>query len=879
MSLITSGLGSKNFITLGLGGIYTSIEDDYISLEETTVVLGIENIVTPVERTVPLTGVYSVEEEINGWSWDKTLVQSSNYPESMYGTYLGGHEVGLTEGTIQDYWQSGTVRDIEYLNLKHFRDGSNFTWTPVVSTGSYAIFWQEMPLYSNYSFVTKINENEVLNELSFTKLLPEALESFITVSILTRDDEYVKRPHTVFKQVERFTGALGDGEEYRKETEDELGNIIVENICPRHREFLIKEIDGENHVLLNGKFSKEVGKFEGELTKDLVEELFESCGKGVESGRLLYTKYFPISDSSLKVIAAYNDGTLEELTEVNTLNFSGETDNHYVADKDLGIITIGGYQAPKLVLGSDISETDTEIYFVSDDIKTSSYSPKGVITIGTEKIAYYSKGEKGFFECIRGYDGTEAQAHSKFSIIEDIIHGKKYSDECSFYISYVAVPRVQYEVTDSNIRYANKTTFLDLRPIKNTVANKIVQISTIEKHVASIVLETDLSLVGGDLYGDLYYGTDFTQLCATVYDSYGNVVEDVETTIVIEDPIGYLNGTVREYTADTNSAGQICAVYSVPYDWNSISTKIKDVYHDGLDTIMEISERPPGISLENITLFQVLKHDPILGTVGKKFTCLNGVEVESSHLPYNSFEIEGFVEFPVDKYEDGFVDILINTGSSVIKYRREIFQTYPIYDSSGGVQGAKVILKENIPGISAVGALSYCWLFEKEAREWNPLFLDGVNVLVYEWKEDVVHPITKNLGAYYPLTPDVAESKRLIFKNRNLPIPEPYNVENNLGGYLAVMPDSVRAHAYARDPVTGRLITSNSIRIRLDLPAYLRGVDKSNPALPIPYGFTFVTEDFNVGSGIGGANFITINPKAEGVSSYSLFITPVSRGH
>lgn len=883
MSLVTSGLGSLNLLTLGLGSEEAlpepEEENDYISPKETTVLMAIENVVSRIEDTVPLTGIYSVEEELTGWHWDKNLVQSSNAHETLYRTYLGGHEVGLKEGTIADYWQSGVIRDIEYLGITNFRDGSNVTWTPMVSTGAYSVFWEELPLYSNYSYATKINEEQTVDGLTAINLLPEALESSVTVSILMRDEKFVKRPYISFKQVETFTGALDEGSEARKATVDTSGSIIPENLSERHREFLIQESEEANTVVLNGNYVKEVGQHPGALTEEFVKQVLEPCGPGIGSSRLLYTNYFPISANSLTVVALRNDGTFEELKQVDTLDFSSSLDAHCVVDEDLGVVTVGGYQAPSLVLSQEIDEFDTDILFFPEDLKSTSYPSRGVIQIGTEKILYYLKGQKGFFECIRGYDGTIPQSHSKFSKIEDAVHGKIYSDEWTFHVKYKAVPRVQYEVTDANVRYANKSKYLDVRPVKNAVSNKIIQISTIEKHVAEVVLETDLPLIGGNLHGPLYYGTDFTQLCATVYDSYGNVVEDIETTIVVEDPIGYLNGTSRTYTALTNSAGQICSVYSVPYDWESISTRIKSVTHDGADTVMEISERPPGVSTDNVTLFQVLKHDPVVGTVGKKFVATNGQVSESSELPYNSFEIEGFVEWPVNKYEGGFVDILIDDGTNVIKYRREIMHTFRVHDSSGKITGMKVILKENVPGIGGVGALSYCWLFEEQAKEWNSLFLDGVNVLVYEWRDDVPNPNTLELGAYFPLRPDIVETKRLVFKNRHLPIPDPFDPDTNLGGYLAVIPDMVRAHAYARDPVTGRLIVSNNIRIKLDLPSYLRGVDKSNPALPIPYGFSFVTEEFNVGSGIGGANFITINPKAEGISSYNLFITPVSRGH
>lgn len=881
MSLVTSGLGSNNLLTLGLGaqGQVDADLGDYISLKETTVLANIENIVTPIIKAVPLTGIYSLEQDIQGWQWDKKPIESAANQKSLYLTHLGGHKNGLKEGTVEAYWQSGVIRDIDYLQVSTQREGDDLTWTPVYSTGAYSVFWDQMPLYSNYSYTSKMEALE--SELTSIELEAEALESSIFVSIMMRDTNYVKRPYINFEQVEEFTGALETLSGEREATVDGEGKILPESLSSRHREFLIQESETNNKLILNGNYYKAVGQHPGELKEEYILQVLEPGGVGIGDSRLVYTKYFPLKSNSLSVIALRKDGYFEKVEQVSTLNFSNGSEAHCVVDEDLGIITIGGYKAPDLVLSEEIDEFETSISFFKESLKSQSYPSQGIIQIGSEKILYYLKASSGFAECIRGYAGTKPSTHSKFSIIEDLRHGKVYSSEYSFYLKYIAVPRIQYEVTDSNNRHANKSGFLDLRPVKNSTSNNIVQISTIEKHVASVEIVTDLSNIGGNLYGPLLYGTDFTQLCANVYDSYGNLVEGIETTILVNSNTGSLNGGTSTYTSKTNSAGQICSVYSVPYDSESISAQIKNIYYDGDDTVMEISERPPGTDSENVTIFQVLKHDPILGTVGKKFNCVvgSGVESESSTLPYNSFEIEGFVEWPSNNFENGFADILVASGSSVIKYRREILHTYRVYDSDGKVNGMKIILKENVPGISNPSALSYCWLFEKDAKEWNSSFLDGVNVLLYEWKEDILNPNTMEYGAYYPLRPDIVESKRLVFKNRKLPIPDPDDVEVNLGGYLAIIPDMVKVHAYASDPATGRLITSNSIRIKLDLPAYLKGVDKTNPALPIPYGFTFITEDFNIGSGIGGANFLTINPKAEGTSSYNLFITPDSRGH
>ena len=46
----------------------------------------------------------------------------------------------------------------------------------------------------------------------------------------------------------------------------------------------------------------------------------------------------------------------------------------------------------------------------------------------------------------------------------------------------------------------------------------------------------------------------------------------------------------------------------------------------------------------------------------------------------------------------------------------------------------------------------------------------------------------------------------------------------------------------------------------------------NSDVLPVPYGFGLVTEDFNLGGGLGGSNFLTINPSSQGVDRFNINI-------
>ena len=881
MSLKEKGILSGSISS----GIHGSSDFEFTPSIRTKTVLAIENVVSNAHVTVPLTGIYSPDFDIDGWLWDRRLLPNSNNIKSMYNTYLGGHLCGLREGVVQDYWQSGSIDGIDLLKMASFKRGDYLTWTPKVQTGSYAIFWSLLKLYSDYSFTGKVDL--LINENGFSKhiLRDDCLSDTISVTLFERDESLIRRPYYSFNYVSEFSGEIDDSvsPSARTLTLDEDGNDNWKNVSKRKKEFCIR---GSN-LWLNGSYSVEVGSHTDSISTEILENHYQSCGKSNSTGRLCFSNFFPIASNSLEIVVVDSSGNFELLKEVDNLNFSRNSEKVYSLDEDLGIVTIGGYKAPDLILADSIDKNASSLSFLKDGIRGNSYPRQGILKIGAEEILYYGKGSNVFYDCIRGYNGTVPEAHSSYSIISDIQHGYSFADSYSIYMRYTAVPRIQYEVTDHTERSGNKYDYLDVKPTSNSNSNKIIQISSVEKHVDSIVLETSSDSIGGNLHGPVYYGTDFSELCATVYDSVGNVVEDIETTIVLsQETVGSLNGTSSTYTALTNSAGQICTIYNAPYDWESVAAKIKDVSHSGSDTIMTFDERPPGVNAQDVTIFQVLKHDSIIGTVGEKVNCLAGSGEIGAKFDrgiglagFSAFTIDASYRDSVSKYEDGFVDLLVTYGGSTIKYRREIAEIIEVDEIDTDTPGVKLVLTETCPHMDDSLALTYAWLYEREAKEWNGTFLDGVKVVVYEWKDDVINPNTSNMGAYYPLRPNEIQPTQMTFSDRSLSIPEPFNQERNLGGYFAVMPDMVKFHAYAKDPVSGRVIMSNEIRVRLDLPAYLNGVDKSNPALPIPYGFTFVTEDFNVGSGIEGANFLTINPKASGVNSYSLFLTPTSRGH
>ena len=946
MSLIVKGYGCDDHTPLALGLGPECNEDSKVCAKTS---ISIENVVKREYSYIPLTGSYSVEEDIGGWQWDKRLLEDRKIFSSLYRTTLGGHKAGLKDGTKIDYWQSGSIVNTEFLSLKEYKGYKDIkTWTPIVRAGKYSIFFEEKNLYSDFSCISRFNLTGSNSEARIHPIRKDAKLDSLSVVMYRRDKSYINWPIT-FNNVEDFSGRLLESGK-RMPVKDAEGKHLWDNLDNRKREYIIEGNEELGYkVILNQDSTKFVGKFpSGELpAPEIMECIFENLNNGNEQGRDCYLQYYPVATSTVRVFEEH--GSVEEWKEVKNLNFSDPSDKHFTVDHDLGIVTLGGYKAPDLFLKQPLTPESTEIICYIDDDIFKSYPPQGRITIGSETILYYKKGRNRFYDCVRGHEGTESQTHLIGSKVSDIQHGAGSSTFSTMWLSYKAVPRVEYEVTSYFERTANRSPFIDLKAIRNVVTNNILQISPVSTHVAKLVLETDSPIIGGSLYGPIYYGTDFSRLTARATDSAGNPVEDIEITIVNDSNVGGLNGTFKTYTAISNPLGEIYAIYNAPYDWESIKKDVYGVNHNGADTRFSIEELPPGITPEDIQTYQVLKHDRVLGTVGqrmpvtqygKNLTIDGNVKGmswlvvdavfddpasqweseqrrDSPNHPSDEFgipnellnnvdagECHGSDEWPEESSQWGrawvnvkFVHKVTGNASFVARRIVEAIDYYgdeyalPLIDQYAYIAPCDASPGSNTPKrrekvgtffyvrgkwpnwlFDANGDMQYdavAWGLEKDAMVWNGHFLDGVNVVVYEWNDQVLHPITGEVGAYYPLRPDEISSTTLTFKNKQLALPEPFNIENNLGGYLVVSPDVVSLYAHCKDPVSGKVILSNRIKLRLDLPPYLHGVD-STGILPIPYGFGFITEEFNVGTGIGGGNFLTINPRAEGVGAFSL---------
>jgi hypothetical protein len=810
----------------------------------TQIVLDIKNEVVYSDKEIPITGIFDTDSSNKGWIWGKRIAPYSLMSNSRHMTYIGGHDFGLKEGTKLKHWQSGVIEGISFLEIDFESLNKNF-WTPVYKTGMFSTYWDERVLYSDYSYSENVNDK--LSSRHYLELRSDAIHGSIQAKIYKRLDTFEISSARDIKIVTAFTGIF-DGSERIVLEPDELPSDWTE-VETRKYEAIIYE----NALYFNQDMTISVGHTTSDLTE--IEDSWEYKGKGKIVGRSLFATYFPLETGSVEVVTN-ESGTVRTWTEQDSLDFSESTDFHFSVDYDLGVITVGGYQAGDLTLAEDITVASDEIK-VYPSVHFDDYPNRGILVIGSEKISYLSKGKNSFLECTRGYGSTTAATATKGALVEDVQHGVGSVDK--FYIKYNAIPRVDYEVSAHDQRTSNNIGSINIHPFAITNSNNITQIVSQDNNLSSVVLSTDAAAISNNLYGPIYYGTDTARLIATGYDAAGNPAEDIELTIYKKSGSGYLNSTLTEYTDLSNTSGEISCFYNSPYNNDDVLIPVVSVTHDGSDTYMEVNIDYSLVPSE-VWVFQILKHDPVLGTVGDSASAFGlGSASEPNGLGY----IDVWMAF-TEKYNDGVCILLDSSG---VKRTLSIRWAEKKYDSNLE-QYTRFYLNTSVSP-SWISSTAGVKLFEREALTWDPVQKRGARVILYEWTTEAVHPIKNDTGAYMPIRPDEIVGNQLIFRDRLLPIPAPEDDSSNLGGYSIIAPAEARFGAYGQDPFTGNFIHSNDIRIKLKLPNALVGVDDTG-ILPIPKGWTLITEEFNIGAGLDGANFLTVNPAASGINQFNI---------
>ena len=271
MSIIVEGLSTPYLVTLGYYGLF----DDGSPID--TIDLDIENIVSPTDKYLPLTGVYSKEEDINGWRFDQRRVENWDLIRTRYNTFLGGHQVSLRDFTKLTHWQSGSDEYLKYYDIEFYRKLETLSWTPRVITGVYSWYWDVRKLYSDYSYSVNVNREHNENAVNVVALENNTVYSTLQAAIWQRLANHQIYQYKKFEQASEFTGKLESNN--RLETINESGEIIYENLANRKNEFLVKD----NQVIFNADHYKSIGWNEenivlSDIKSDTLSLLWEPKG-------------------------------------------------------------------------------------------------------------------------------------------------------------------------------------------------------------------------------------------------------------------------------------------------------------------------------------------------------------------------------------------------------------------------------------------------------------------------------------------------------------------------------------------------------------------------------------------------------------------------
>jgi hypothetical protein len=873
MSIIVYGLTGPALVTTGYGASSTS----------TGVIL--TQYIYDTDQTPPVVGtravrLFEANHDIKGFHFDRRRWVDEDDISTRNPGYIGNLDRHTRDQLQDSHWKSGISEgdDCDVVGLIRNAYGGKWLWSPSILHGAYYSFVDEYWLWSDES-VTHPLISFFADEFDATAhSIPLAeqpkIGSPIHATIFRRESDFSALPYRHAVVESDFTGTLISAGS-RNETVDSSGLPIYANVdtflrCEGYH-------NPETNILyLNKNFAFKVCPISGAEVvlrgQDFAEEWMETAfglGTPLQS---VYVSYFPIApprgisagyESSMYVMtwnanAATWAATIWSLADNNEPYFHGPSDLIYWVDYDLGIIHFGGYQAENALLAADLSASSTQILL--DD--ASSYPPKGRVTLSSgEVVSYYGIDYNQPYgdylvQCTR--DSSVAVDLLKNAAVTHIKQGSAVSNSLTIGVAYETTPRIEYEPQYSDPHMVADD--VDVRPVMNETGNGIIYISRHPLQIDRVVLETDKPLIGYELYGPLYAGTDYALLTATAYSALDEPVPGVVLTIDETNMpfVGLLNGAPNAYSRKTSSKGQVKASYTTGGNLDMLGQISSGITIGATSTTITVDGDYSTADADDVFLFGITKDDPFLGTVGLFCDYVSWANSSTytgalAHVVVD--EISGYDVLVSDVYPDGHFDggTIYVVMADGVTYERTIFK---FIDST-------FHLAENLPNIP--GAITQIRVMASDWVAWRSDDHNGKKKIVYGWDPTAIHPVTGAAGAYFPINPSsisYASGQTSFVFDYVLPTFDASDDTNNLGAYWLTLPHVVTFRAYGRDQLTGQLIYSNNVSLQIEIPDYLQGVEDS-VAGRIPYGFRFKTSTPGMtATGFGGSTFLSINTQA-----------------
>jgi len=756
--------------------------------------------------------------ENSSLQFDRSFFGSSAQVSKMYPEVLGNYKTYLMDGVLSSDWQSGVNEKIPLSLIYQHEEKDSLKWIPKYELGDYWIYNKKIQLFSDFSYCLKADGGFCEIEEDFDQ---------INVAIWRRNKNKIKTPFKKF----------------------------VEKVSTGKKKY-VYEIEGPK-VLFNESYKKPVG------SEVFYKKTWEDKGYSINSERKIYTEYFPLEKNSLRVVAVSENNKIV-FEKSNNMFLEAEEGYYFELDEDLGVITVGSKVYPELILDETLSTLSTRVRIKNlEDLKT--YPNFGfILTKKGETLYYGSKGASSLEDIV--YSGDTLNEGKTLGLKS---FSKNIASSYKFYISYNAIPRIDLEFGRDSTRICNKSLVndekLNVKPSENINNSGVIQISTKDVHVVKLDLRLEgIEEVGVNYYEGLFYGSSFARAVAQALDSEMEGVEGIDIYIAIESGPGFLNGG-KQVVDVSNSNGEIEAGYYAPYEWEDIKKDIISSKYNANNTEFETEPLPLNLSAEDVQLYEVLKIDHNAGTRGEL------LQIESKAIRYQnpdgSFDNRTYLKFKKtgnrnydDLYQYTKVSIENSSGTGWIEE-----ETSNILEEKDYWY---VFLKNNYSNGTISNLGSRCYAFRKNSLEWSSNSKIGLTRVVFKWNEDVTHPLTGDKGAYYPLRPSSISNNVLVYEEK-LKEPDPYNSDEKLGDYVILTPGMVTMYAWCQDPYTGNTVVSNRVRAKINIPRYLNGVD-FNESLPVPYGFRIIDQADDVSSGVGGLNFLSINPLTKNKLSLGL---------
>ena len=846
------------------------------------------------DETPPVVGtrakrLFDIEPDIKGFHYDRKRWVDEEDDKTRNPGYIGALTDQTTEGLVKTYWKSGigSGNDCDVVSLIRNSYDSDWLWSPVIHNGMYYSHYHEYFLWGDASETYPLISNftDVFNpEEDYITLQNVPKEgSPIYATIFRRESDYSALPYRHARSVGAFTGQISSpGTRYTPHDSNDYPIWSQVDSFNRY-ECFYHTVSGRLYI--NQNFAFKVCPFTGEQVEaegvSFAAEWMETYDAIGLKNQHVYLNYFPISPPTsvsygynhyLYVMLWPDNGPLERwtLADNNELFFHDATDKVYCVDYDLGIIRFGGHKASDTFLYEAITDTTHQISIINGE----DYPRQGVITLASgEQVAYYGIDDNSpthhtLTQCIRGYGGTAASAQGINTSVTHVQQGMAPPDGWNIGVAYETTPRIEYEPRySSDLLIADS---VDVRPTSNEKANGIIHISRKPTQLTEILLEVDKNKIGNALYGPVYLTNDYALLTATAYDHEEDPVPGLLLTIEETNSpfVGLLNGVQAPYTAKTVQSGQIKTSFTPGSLEDSFGAKVSSVSFSGLNTLITIPGDYRNVDLADVFIFGITKDDPMIGTVGLQSDTTAFANTSTYPQAQASLTLSTITGYAVN-VNDVYSENYFNNGTVTITTTGG--QTYlrTIVYYKNGI----LYLNESVPIVFA--DIDTVYIMHEDWQEWNPNDLNGRKKIIYEWDTSAIHPITGNLGAYFPITPSSVSYSggySTFTFNYTLPVPNKDDDTNNLGGYWLTTPTVVTFRAYGNDPLTNNLIYSNEVSVRIELPDYLKGVeDAVNGRIPYGMRCSYTTSGYTA-TGYGGSTFLSINAQAKSPNPWASLV-------